>query len=300
MNEINFVSSPFPRQPEEETERIVAFLRRHLHSDDKAVIGLSGGIDADVAARLTRRAIGPDRLKLFIVIHENLENRFVVHARNTAASLGVPLAEIDLSYLSIPILSAIAAADPLENFHPAGLLDPARIKGSLRTAVFSTYVEKGYIVVGTSNRTEYELGFFLPLGDGAWHLGPLAHLYKSQVFSLARYLGAAEEVIAQSPSGGFWQGETDLEDIAFWLVHGRPVQGDVHWSPEEMEVFAGISNILTFPLIDAVLFYLNKAMAAKEIADTVGISPEIVSRISNLVHSAGKIKKRPLRLSLDD
>jgi len=286
-------------QAQKETQRIIAFLRRHLDPDAKAVIGLSGGIDADVAARLTCRAIGPARLKLVIVVQEGLENRFVLQARNTAFSLGLRLVEIDLSHFSLPLLSAIAAADLQERFLPAGLLDPARIKSSLRTAVFSTYVERGYMVVGTSNRTEYELGFFLPLGDGAWHLGPIAHLYKSQIFALARYLGTAEDVIKQQPSGGFWHGETDLEDIAFWLVQGEPVQEDVNWSPAQMDAFSRIRKVLTFPVLDAVLSQLALEPNDKAIAGRIGMPAEIVSRMRLLVYNAGKIKKRPLRLTVN-
>ena len=187
---------------------------------------------------------------------------------------------------------------PSERFRIDGLLDPARIKSSLRTSVFSAYVERGYVVVGTSNRTEYELGFFLPLGDGAWHLGPIAHLYKSQVFAMALYLNCAKEVISQPPSGGFWRGETDLEDLSFWLVHGAPVREDRNWSPEDMLNFGRINSILTFPIIDTVLSLLSSQQDDQIIANIAGIPVDIVSRIRCLVQQAGQVKKRPLRVSL--
>lgn len=293
------IPSLTPGQAQEEARRIEGFLIQHLNPAGKAVVGLSGGIDADVVARLTCRAIGPDRLKLFIVLQEHLENKFILHARNTAAALGVPLVEIDLSHLSLPLLSAIAAADPDERFRTDGLLDPARIKSSLRTSVFSTYVERGYVVVGTSNRTEYELGFFLPLGDGAWHLGPIAHLYKSQVFAMASYLNCAKEVISQPPSGGFWIGETDLEDLSFWLVHGAPVREDRNWSPEDMLIFSRIHSILTFSNIDSVLSLLSSQQDDQIIANIAGIPVDIVSRIRRLVKQAGQAKRRPLRVALE-
>ncbi|OPY84095.1 MAG: NH(3)-dependent NAD(+) synthetase [Smithella sp. PtaU1.Bin162] len=288
-----------PDRAKEETEKIISFLQQHLNPDGKAVIGLSGGIDADVAARLTCRAIGPDRLKLFIAIQAGLENKYIINARNTAAELGTHLAEIDLSHLSLPFLSALADADSLSNFRPEGLLDPAHIKSSLRTSVFSMYVERGYLVVGTSNKTEYDLGFFLPLGDGAWHLGPLAHLYKTQIFDLARYLGTAESVIRQQPSGGFWPGETDLEDIAFWLVYGEPVQKDVNWTPEDMAAFARLHRFLTFPVIDAVLAHFSRESDDAKIAGSLEIDKEIVSRMRLLVRRAGCVKKRLLRQTVE-
>lgn len=292
------ISSFTSEQAKEEAKRIEHFLGEHLNPSGKAVVGLSGGIDADVVARLTCRAIGPDRLKLLMIIHEQLENKFIINARNTAASLGVPLVEIDLSHWSRPLLSAIASADPQEKFLTDGLLDPARIKSSLRTSVFSSYVERGYLVIGTSNRTEYELGFFLPLGDGVWHLGPIAHLYKSQVFSVARYLSCTEEVISQPPSGGFWKGETDLEDLSFWLVHGEPVREDKNWSHEDMLNFNRIHGVLSFPIIDAVLSELATQPDDRIISNMVGIPVYVVSQIRHLAQRAGQVKRRPLRLSL--
>ena len=48
-----------------------------------------------------------------------------------------------------------------------------------------------YVVTGTPNRLEYDQGFFVKLGDGAADVKPIAHLYKTQVYALAEYLGRA-------------------------------------------------------------------------------------------------------------
>jgi len=124
------------------------------------VIGLSGGLDADVVARLTVAAIGPQRVKLFTVRQAGLEEKFVENARRTAAAFGVHLVEIDLAVQALALIATLAAADPAQGFLPAGLLDPARAKSALRTALHTVYVERGYTVVGTSNRTEWAIGLF--------------------------------------------------------------------------------------------------------------------------------------------
>jgi NAD+ synthase len=57
-----------------------------------------------------------------------------------------------------------------------------------------------YAVAGTPNRLEYDLGFFVKLGDGAADLKPIAHLYKTQVYQLARHLGLPKSIISRPPT----------------------------------------------------------------------------------------------------
>jgi NAD+ synthase len=57
-----------------------------------------------------------------------------------------------------------------------------------------------YAVAGTPNRLEYDQGFFVKLGDGAADLKPIAHLYKSQVYQLARHLGLPEAIVQRRPT----------------------------------------------------------------------------------------------------
>lgn len=57
-----------------------------------------------------------------------------------------------------------------------------------------------YCVAGTPNRLEYELGFFVKLGDGAADIKPIAHLYKTQVYQLAEHLNIPEEIRTRKPT----------------------------------------------------------------------------------------------------
>ena len=57
-----------------------------------------------------------------------------------------------------------------------------------------------YVVCGTPNRLEYDLGFFVKQGDGAADIKPIAHLYKTQVYQLAEHLGVPDEILRRPPT----------------------------------------------------------------------------------------------------
>jgi NAD+ synthase len=76
-----------------------------------------------------------------------------------------------------------------------------------------------YAVIGTPNRLEYDLGFFVRGGDGLADLKIIAHLYKTQVYALAKYLGLPEEVVAQTPSTGTYSLAQTQEEFYFALPY---------------------------------------------------------------------------------
>jgi NAD+ synthase len=75
------------------------------------------------------------------------------------------------------------------------------IKQRTRMIQLYYYAEKqNYIVAGTTNKSELLQGFFLKFGDGGVDIEPIAHLYKSQVFEMSKYLGVIQEIIDRPPS----------------------------------------------------------------------------------------------------
>jgi NAD+ synthase len=91
-----------------------------------------------------------------------------------------------------------------------------------------------YAVVGTPNRLEYDQGFFVKNGDGSADLKPIAHLYKTQVYAMARHLGLPTEICAATPTTDTYslqQGQDEFYfalpyrdmDLALWAYnHGIP------------------------------------------------------------------------------
>src|SRR6185437_201960 len=91
-----------------------------------------------------------------------------------------------------------------------------------------------YAVIGTPNRLEYDQGFFVKTGDGAADMKPIAHLYKTQVYLLARALGLPAQIVDARPTTDTYslaQGQDEFYfglpyeqmDLALWAHnHGRP------------------------------------------------------------------------------
>ena len=102
-----------------------------------------------------------------------------------------------------------------------------------------------YAVAGTPNRLEYDQGFFVKNGDGAADVKPIAHLYKSQVYQLAAYLGVPEEIRSRPPT-------TDTYSLA----------------QTQEEFFFGIS----LATLDRCMYALDHGIAAEEVAPAVGLT----------------------------
>jgi len=76
-----------------------------------------------------------------------------------------------------------------------------------------------YAVSGTPNRLEYDQGFFVKLGDGAADVKPIASLYKTQVYALARHLGVIEEIVGREPTTDTYSLAQSQEDFYFSVHH---------------------------------------------------------------------------------
>jgi NAD+ synthase len=78
-----------------------------------------------------------------------------------------------------------------------------------------------YAVAGTPNRLEYDQGFFVKLGDGAADTKPIAHLYKTQVYQLAEYLGVPREIRDRVPTTDTYSMPQSQEEFFFSLPHEK-------------------------------------------------------------------------------
>jgi NAD+ synthase len=77
--------------------------------------------------------------------------------------------------------------------------------------------QKHYVVLGTANKHEIDQGFFVKFGDGGADMYPLANLYKTQVYELARYLGVTQEIIDRTPTTDTYSAEQTQEEFFYQL-----------------------------------------------------------------------------------
>ena len=99
-----------------------------------------------------------------------------------------------------------------------GILAASNFKQRTRKMVEYYYADLlQYAVAGTPNRLEYELGFFVKNGDGAADFKPIAHLFKSQVYQLADYLGVPNEIRQRPPTTDTYSLGQSQEEFYFTL-----------------------------------------------------------------------------------
>ena len=80
---------------------------------------------------------------------------------------------------------------------------------------------RNFAVLGTPNRLEYELGFFVRGGDGLADIKPISHLYKTQVYALARHLGLPDDICNQTPSTDTYSLPQTQEEFYYALPYGE-------------------------------------------------------------------------------
>lgn len=201
----------FPVKPEK--ERIVSFLHNtFLENRSKgAVIGLSGGIDSATAFYLLTEALDPQEI---YVMH--------LYYFNPVESLLLPvlkekkIPEKNIYYLSIRGIVEEIANTLKISLNKENQLRIGNIAARVRmTFLFDLAKKTGSLVCGTENKSENMLGYFTRFGDQASDIEPIAHLYKTQVYDLAKCLKVSEEIIKQIPSAGLWKGQTDEDDFGF-------------------------------------------------------------------------------------
>jgi NAD+ synthase len=99
-----------------------------------------------------------------------------------------------------------------------GIVAATNFKQRMRKMMEYYYADRyGYAVVGTPNRLEYDLGFFVKNGDGSADLKPIAHLYKTQVYQLAAALNIPEEIQLRPPTTDTYSLEQSQEEFYFSL-----------------------------------------------------------------------------------
>jgi NAD+ synthase len=184
-------------------------------------VGLSGGVDSAVVARLAQIAADDRVVGVLMPCHS--DPRDEADARLLADHFKLRTLRVDLAQpydaLIAGLLDATAAIPGSGGGAPDDIrarLPHVNVKPRLRmTTLYFIANTLNYLVAGTGNRSELVLGYFTKYGDGGVDLLPIGHLVKSQVRDLARELGVPAPVVYKAPSAGLWIGQTDEAEMGF-------------------------------------------------------------------------------------
>ncbi|NLJ49858.1 MAG: NAD(+) synthase [Candidatus Atribacteria bacterium] len=193
----------------QERDRIVTWLQRMVQNANAKglVFGLSGGIDSSVVGVLTQIAFPENALGLILPCHSLPQDQ--QDAVLVAEKFAIPyrIFSLDCIYDCFLNLFGESYSKPLP-------LPLANIIPRIRMSVFYYFAQKeNYLVCGATNKSELTVGYYTKFGDGGVDLMPLAHLTKTEIRQLAKYLDLPTSIIEKAPSAGLWEGQTDEKEM---------------------------------------------------------------------------------------
>lgn len=185
------------------------------------VIGISGGKDSTVVAKLLVDALGKD--KVFGVLMPNGVQKDIADSYKVCHLLDIDYQEVDIHYMYRELLQAIhndctqldTAITMNHNTYSITEKAKTNILPRLRMAVLYAIAQsRGFRVCGTGNLSEHYIGWFTKWGDGACDFNPIAHLTCIEVIKLGHYMGLPVELVSKTPSDGL-TGKSDEENFGF-------------------------------------------------------------------------------------
>ena len=211
------------------THKIAAWIRKHTEQSCRkgVVLGMSGGIDCSVTARLCQLS-DVDVLLVLLPYGDDMKNTKSMDHSMTL------IEKFNFSYHVFDIQPATDALTLPDDFLYGGRSDDqlelSRV--NIRPRVRMTYLYQlaqvsSRFVIGTGNLAERTVGYFTKWGDGACDLNPLGMLAKQEVYTLARFLEIPDCILDKKPSAGLWDGQTDEEELGmtYAQIDARIING---------------------------------------------------------------------------
>lgn len=226
---------------------IVSFVRTEIQKRgaNNAIIGVSGGIDSAVMTVLATEALG--NKNVFGLILPDADVTPIADVRDAldlCNKLKIEYRQIDINEVKSSFLTHLDASD--------NKLIQGNLSARIRMCILYYYsgLLKG-LVLGTSNKTEIELGYFTKYGDGGADLLPLGDLYKTQVFALARHLGLPDTIINKKSSARLWPEQTTETELG-----------------------------LSFEILDKIIERMNNTRNDSNSTDAEGSKSQIITRLA--------------------
>lgn len=250
-----------PKFREEHVMAIESFLAHHLKESGRRglVIGLSGGLDSAVVAKLCADAAGPSRVLSLILQDKVTDANDRKDARAWAKSLRISHREMDIT----PVVAAFERALRLKAGRKIAL---GNVKARIRMIIlYNVAALENRLVIGTANKSEIACGYFTKFGDGGADFMPLGDLYKTQVRDMAKFLGVPRRILDKAPAAGLWKGQTDEGELG-----------------------------IAYADLDRILLGLELQFEDDVIAGKTGLPATKVAKVRRLVESSVHKRKMPL------
>jgi NAD+ synthase len=244
-------------------ELVAEILRRFIRNEitragfNKAVLGLSGGVDSSTVAFLAAQALGPENVLAVVMPYKTSSEASLRDARLVVEitgirSLQISITEqIDAYFQRFPDASQMRRANKCARERMTILYD--------QSAAFNG------LVLGTSNKSELLLGYGTQYGDLASAINPVGDLYKTQLRQLAAHLGVPEPILQKPPTGDLWVGQTDEGELGF-----------------------------TYAEVDRLLFLMVDRRWRRAELIRAGFAPEFVDRVATLIRRNHYKRRMPI------
>lgn len=240
-------------QKEKITEKIVTWLKDYAEKAhvNGYVIGVSGGVDSGVVSTLCAMT-GLKTLLIEMPIHQKEDQ--VSRALDHIADLKSRFPNVDAISLNLtPTFDELYKSFNVnDEEYPAEKLAFANTRARLRMLTLYYFGQlNGLLVCGTGNKVEdFGIGFYTKYGDGGVDVSPIADLYKTEVYELAKHLNLIESIQNAIPTDGLWDVDrTDEQQIGATYPELEKIQKEwgtkteADYSGRDLEVYKIFSRM---------------------------------------------------------
>ncbi len=247
--------------------RIIDFIQEKTEeaNAEGAVIGLSGGLDSSTITYLSKEALGQENvLGIFMPEKGVTEEKDFEDVEKITENSGIESKTISIDSLLEEMMNKVKA-DEEER------LGLANMKARIRMTILYYYANiRNSLVIGSSNKSELQCGYFTKFGDGASDIVPMSSLYKTQEKKIAEDMGIPQSILDKPPTAGLWKNQSDDKEL-----------------------------VLPYEKLDKIYRGLELGFEKEEIAKALELETSEIEKFQNMEKKSEHKRKGPTHLELD-